>query len=142
MGGLTFIDLRDRYGLTQLSFNMERDAALCEAARKLGREYVLQAEGTVVERENKNKTIPTGDIEIVVTSFKILNYSATPPFTIEDDTDGGDELRMKYRYLDLRRNEVREKLQLRHKVSRETRNYLDALMPLALVPSGSLSHSW
>ena len=126
MGGLTFIDLRDRYGLTQLSFNMERDAALCEAARKLGREYVLQAEGTVVERENKNKTIPTGDIEIVVTSFKILNYSATPPFTIEDDTDGGDELRMKYRYLDLRRNEVREKLQLRHKVSRETRNYLDA----------------
>ncbi len=126
MGGLTFIDLRDRYGITQLSFNMERDAALCESARKLGREFVLQAEGTVVERENKNNTIPTGDIEIVVTSFKILNVSATPPFTIEDETDGGDELRMKYRYLDLRRNEVREKLQLRHKISQETRNYLDA----------------
>ena len=126
LGGMTFIDLRDRYGITQLVFNMETDASLCEQARKLGREFVIQASGTVTERSNKNKNIPTGEIEITVNSLKILNVSITPPFTIEDQSDGGDELRMKYRYLDLRRNPVRKNMQLRHQMALETRNYLDS----------------
>ncbi len=124
MGGLTFVDLRDRYGITQLSFNMERDAALCEKANALGREFVLQAEGTVKERENKNAHIPTGEIEIIVTGLKVLNAAKTPPFTIEDETDGGDELRMKYRYLDLRRDMVRRNMELRHRMAMEVRQYL------------------
>ncbi len=126
LGGMTFIDLRDRYGLTQLAFNMEVNAALCEQARKLGREFVIQVEGEVIERSSKNKNIPTGEIEINVTSLTILNASKLPPFTIEDDTDGGDELRMQYRYLDLRRNPVLEKLRLRNRVALETRKYLDS----------------
>ena len=126
LGGMTFIDLRDRYGLTQLAFNMEINAALCEQARKLGREFVIQVEGEVIERSSKNKNIPTGEIEINVTSLTILNASKLPPFTIEDDTDGGDELRMQYRYLDLRRNPVLEKLRLRNRVALETRKYLDS----------------
>lgn len=124
-GGMTFIDLRDRYGITQLCFNMETNAALCEDARKLGREYVLQVRGKVAERSNKNPKIPTGDIEILVESFTVLNEAKTPPFTIEDYTDGGDELRAKYRYLDLRRDVVRRSLELRHRIARETRKYLD-----------------
>ena len=126
LGGMTFVDLRDRYGITQLVFNMETDAKLCETARKLGREFVIQIEGTVIERSSKNKNIPTGDIEIEVSKLSILNEAKTPPFTIEDETDGGDELRMQYRYLDLRRNPVQEKLRLRNKVSLETRKYLDS----------------
>jgi aspartyl-tRNA synthetase len=126
LGGMTFIDLRDRYGLTQLAFNMEVNAALCEQASKLGREFVIQVEGEVIERSSKNKNIPTGEIEINVTSLTILNASKLPPFTIEDDTDGGDELRMQYRYLDLRRNPVLEKLRLRNRVALETRKYLDS----------------
>lgn len=125
LGGMTFVDLRDRYGITQLVFNMETDAKLCETARKLGREFVIQIEGAVIERSSKNKNIPTGDIEIEVSKLTILNEAKTPPFTIEDETDGGDELRMQYRYLDLRRNPVQEKLRLRNKVSLETRKYLD-----------------
>lgn len=125
LGGMTFIDLRDRYGITQLAFNMEENKELCEAARKLGREFVVQAEGVVVERSSKNKNMPTGEVEIKVEGLKILNASKLPPFTIEDDTDGGEELRMQYRYLDLRRNPVKEKLALRNKVALETRNYLD-----------------
>lgn len=127
MGGLTFIDLRDRYGITQLAFNMDRDPALCEQARGLNREFVVQVKGTVIERESKNKTNPTGEIEIKVLAITILNEAKTPPFTIEDETDGGDELRMKYRYLDLRRNSVRRNLELRHRLAIETRNYLDKL---------------
>jgi aspartyl-tRNA synthetase len=127
LGGMTFIDLRDRYGLTQLVFNMESNASLCEQARSLGREYVLQITGTVAERSNKNNKIATGDIEIIVTYLQILNKAQLPPFTIEDDTDGGDDLRMKYRYLDLRRNVVRNNLQLRHLMAQETRNYLNTL---------------
>lgn len=123
-GGLTFVDLRDRYGITQLSFNMSTNAALCEEARKLGREFVVQVSGEVKERENKNPKIPTGDIEIVVKELKVLNSAKTPPFTIEDNTDGGDDLRMKYRYLDIRRNPVRESLLLRHRLAQETRKYL------------------
>ena len=126
LGGMTFIDLRDRYGITQLNFNMEDHALLCEKARKLGREFVIQIEGEVVERSSKNKNIPTGEIEIKVTKLTILNTSKTPPFTIEDETDGGEELRMKYRYLDIRRNPVKENLMLRHRVSTETRKYLDS----------------
>ncbi len=126
LGGMTFIDLRDRYGITQLNFNMEDHALLCEKARKLGREFVIQIEGEVVERSSKNKNIPTGEIEIKVTKLTILNNSKTPPFTIEDETDGGEELRMKYRYLDIRRNPVKENLMLRHRVSTETRKYLDS----------------
>ena len=126
LGGMTFVDLRDRYGITQLVFNMETDAKLCETARKLGREFVIQIEGTVIERSSKNKNIPTGDIEIEVSKLSILNEAKTPPFTIEDETDGGDELRMQYRYLDLRRNPVQDKLRLRNKVSLETRKYLDS----------------
>ncbi len=125
LGGMTFVDLRDRYGITQLVFNMETDAKLCETARKLGREFVIQIEGAVIERSSKNKNMPTGDIEIEVEKLTVLNEAKTPPFTIEDETDGGDELRMQYRYLDLRRNPVQEKLRLRNKVSLETRKYLD-----------------
>lgn len=127
LGGMTFIDLRDRYGMTQLAFNMDWDKSLCEQARSLSREFVIQATGVVIERESKNKNNPTGEIEIKVSGFKILNDAKTPPFTIEDDTDGGDELRMKYRYLDLRRNAVRKNLELRHRLAIETRNYLDKL---------------
>lgn len=124
LGGMTFIDLRDRYGITQLAFNMEVNADLCGKARKTGREWVVLAKGTVKERESKNKNIPTGDIEIIVNELQILNASKTPPFTIEDETDGGEELRMQYRYLDLRRNPVKKKLQLRSQLSLEVRKYL------------------
>ena len=126
LGGMTFIDLRDRYGIIQLAFNMDSNSVLCENARKLGREFVVQAKGIVIERSSKNKNIPTGDIEIVVQELHILNAAKTPPFTIEDETDGGDELRMQYRYLDLRRNPVQQKLFLRNKVALETRKYLDS----------------
>ena len=126
LGGMTFIDLRDRYGIVQLAFNMDTNAELCESARKLGREFVIQATGTVIERSSKNKNIPTGEIEIVVDNLQILNAAKTPPFTIEDETDGGDELRMQYRYLDLRRNPVQQKLFLRNQVALETRKYLDS----------------
>ena len=125
LGGMTFVDLRDRYGITQLAFNMDVNADLCTDARKLGREFVIQISGTVIERSSKNKNIPTGEIEIEVSELTILNASKTPPFTIEDETDGGDEIRMKYRYLDIRRNPVKENLMLRAKVSTETRNYLN-----------------
>lgn len=126
LGGMTFIDLRDRYGITQLVFNMEDDAALCQQARKLGREYVIQITGTVRERSSKNPNRPTGDIEIVVTALKTLNASKVPPFTIEDESDGGEELRMKYRYLDIRRNPVKDKLVFRSRVALEVRKYLGA----------------
>ncbi|OQC33650.1 MAG: Aspartate--tRNA ligase [Bacteroidetes bacterium ADurb.Bin057] len=125
MGGMTFIDLRDRYGITQLVFNQEINAELCEQANKLGREFVLQVTGEVAERSAKNKHIPTGDIEIIVSELTVLNEALTPPFTIEDETDGGDDLRMKYRYLDLRRACVRKNLELRHKMTIEVRRYLD-----------------
>ncbi len=124
LGGMTFVDLRDRYGITQLAFNMETHAELCEQARKLGREYVVQATGTVIERSSKNAKIATGEIEIEVTELKVLNTSQVPPFTIEDVSDGGDDLRMKYRYLDLRRTLVRENLILRHRMAMAVRNYL------------------
>lgn len=127
LGGMTFIDLRDRYGITQLVFNMDTNSGLCEEARKLGREFVIQVTGTVTERSNKNLKLPTGEIEIVVDKLTILNKAVTPPFTIEDDTDGGDELRMNYRYLDLRRKAVRQNLELRHKMAQETRKYFDTL---------------
>ncbi len=127
MGALTFVDLRDRYGITQLVFNEETNAELCERANKLGREFVIQATGTVAERYSKNKNLPTGDIEIEVSELKVLNESVTPPFTIEDQSDGGDDLRMKYRYLDLRRNAVRKNLELRHKFCIAVRNYLSNL---------------
>lgn len=125
LGGLTFIDLRDRYGITQLKLNIESDTALNQTVKGLAREFVLKVTGTVIERESKNKNNPTGEIEINVRNIEILNASITPPFTIEDETDGGDELRMKYRYLDLRRNNVRKNLELRHRMALETRNYLD-----------------
>lgn len=125
MGGMTFIDLRDRYGITQLVFNEEADAQLCARANEIGREYVIQVRGIVHERYSKNDKLPTGDIEIIVSELTVLNASETPPFTIEDSTDGGDELRMKYRYLDIRRNPVRANLELRHKFCLETRSYLD-----------------
>jgi aspartyl-tRNA synthetase len=124
-GGLTFIDLRDRYGLTQLAFNAATNAALAAEAVKLGREFVIKVTGVVRERENKNPKMPTGDIEIIVNELSVLNSAKTPPFTIEDETDGGDELRMKYRYLDLRRNPVRESIILRHQVAQATRAYLN-----------------
>ena len=127
LGGMTFVDLRDRYGITQLAFNMETNAALCEQARKLGREYVVQATGTVIERSSKNAKMPTGEIEIAVEGLAVLNESKTPPFTIEDASDGGDDLRMKYRYLDLRRNPVRENLVMRHHMAQLIRNYLSKL---------------
>ncbi len=126
LGGMTFIDLRDRYGITQLVFNMETNKELCEQARKLGREFVLKVGGKVAERSSKNLKISTGEIEIIVANLEILNKSETPPFTIEDDTDGGDELRMKYRYLDLRRNSVKQNLLQRHKVGQAVREYFDA----------------
>jgi aspartyl-tRNA synthetase len=126
MGGMTFIDLRDRYGITQLVFNEETDAALCEQANKLGREYVIQVVGTVNERYAKNDKLPTGDIEIIVRTLTVLNASDTPPFTIEEHTDGGDDLRMKYRYLDLRRAGVRANLELRHKFCLAVRHFLDS----------------
>ncbi|MDR2809360.1 MAG: aspartate--tRNA ligase [Tannerellaceae bacterium] len=125
MGGMTFVDIRDRYGVTQLVFNQEINAPLCEKANKLGREYVIRVTGVVKERSNKNAHLPTGDIELIVSELTILNAAATPPFTVEDDTDGGDDLRMKYRYLDLRRNVVRSNLELRHKMTIEVRSYLD-----------------
>lgn len=127
LGGMTFIDLRDRYGITQLVFNMESNSSLCEDARKLGREFVIQVTGIVKERSNKNPNIPTGDIEIEVSNLDVLNKSKTPPFTIENETDGGDELRMKYRYLDLRRNPVKDNLILRHKIGLATRNYMNSM---------------
>ena len=126
MGGMTFVDLRDRYGITQLVFNEAIDKALCERANKLGREFCIQVEGTVNERESKNKNLPTGDIEIIASSLNVLSESITPPFTIEDNTDGGDDIRMKYRYLDLRRNAVRKNLELRHRMTILIRNFLDS----------------
>ena len=126
MGGMTFVDLRDRYGITQLVFNEANDAELCERANKLGREYCIQVKGLVNERESKNKNIPTGDIEIIVSELNVLSESITPPFTIEDNTDGGDDIRMKYRYLDLRRNAVRKNLELRHRMTILIRNFLDS----------------
>ncbi|MCQ2344138.1 MAG: aspartate--tRNA ligase [Paludibacteraceae bacterium] len=126
MGGMTFVDLRDRYGITQLVFNNEVNAELCEQANHIGREFVIQVVGTVAERSAKNAKIPTGDIEIIVNSLNILNTSATPPFTIEDESDGGDDIRMQYRYLDLRRQCVRKNLELRHRMAFEVRRYLDS----------------
>ncbi|MBR6456454.1 MAG: aspartate--tRNA ligase, partial [Prevotella sp.] len=126
MGGMTFVDLRDRYGITQLVFDESKDAALCENANKLGREWCVQVVGTVSERQSKNPKMPTGDIDILANRLNVLSESDTPPFTIEDNTDGGDELRMKYRYLDLRRACVRKNLELRHKMTILTRNYLDS----------------
>ncbi|MBO4282189.1 MAG: aspartate--tRNA ligase [Bacteroidales bacterium] len=127
LGGMTFIDLRDRYGVTQLVFNMDSRPDLCEQARKLGREYVLQVKGVVAERSSKNPKMPTGDIEILVDELSVLNAAKVPPFTIEDHSDGGDDLRMKYRYLDLRRNPVRRNLELRHRLAMLVRNYLSDL---------------
>ncbi|MBP5171133.1 MAG: aspartate--tRNA ligase [Bacteroidales bacterium] len=126
MGGMTFVDLRDRYGITQLVFNQETSPELCEEANRMGREWVVQVEGLVAERYNKNKNIPTGDIEILVDKLQVLNSSVTPPFTIEDESDGGDDLRMVYRYLDLRRPVVRRNLELRHRMAMAIRHYLDA----------------
>ncbi|NCP45780.1 MAG: aspartate--tRNA ligase, partial [Flavobacteriales bacterium] len=123
MGAMTFVDVRDRYGITQLVFDEEHT----KIAKSLGREDVIQITGKVIERESKNKNIPTGEIEIIVEKFTLLNKSKTPPFTIEDKTDGGEELRMQYRYLDLRRNPIRKNLELRHKLSIEVRKYLDAI---------------
>ena len=126
MGGMTFIDLRDRYGITQLVFNEELDSNVFAQANKLGREYCIQAKGVVSERQSKNSNMPTGDIEIIVSSITVLSQSATPPFTIEDNTDGGDDIRMKYRYLDLRRPSVRANLELRHRMTILIRNFLDS----------------
>ena len=125
LGALTFVDLRDRYGITQLAFNEDAPEALRQMAGKLGREYCIQAKGTVAERYSKNKNIPTGDVEILVSELNILNSSEVPPFTIENESDGGDDIRMKYRYLDLRRPVVRKNLELRHKFALEVRRYLD-----------------
>ena len=125
MGGMTFADLRDRYGITQLVFDEATDAALCERANRMGREWVVQVTGEVSERHSKNANLPTGDIEIIVRQLNVLNEAQTPPFTIEDQSDGGDDLRMKYRYLDLRRSCVRKNLELRHKFAFEVRRYLD-----------------
>ncbi len=126
MGGMTFVDLRDRYGITQVVFNVEHDAALTEAANKLGREFVIQVTGNVAERTAKNAALPTGDIEIIADKLTVLNPSEIPPFTIEDESDGGDDLRMRYRYLDIRRTPVRKNLELRHKMTMEVRRYLDS----------------
>lgn len=127
LGGMTFVDLRDRYGITQLVFNMDTNADLCGQARRLGREFVIRATGKVRERSNKNPKMPTGEIEIEVTELNILNRSDIPPFTIEEETDGGEELRMKYRYLDLRRNSVKNNIILRHRVAQEVRKYMDSI---------------
>lgn len=127
MGGMTFVDLRDRYGITQLVFNQETDADLCDKANKLGREYVIQVTGTVTERSSKNTNLPTGEIEIIAENLVVLHTAETPPFTIEDESDGGDDIRMQYRYLDLRRSVVRRNLELRHKMAFEVRRYLDEL---------------
>ena len=126
MGGMTFVDLRDRYGITQLVFNVDVNESLCDAANHLGREFVIQVTGTVEERSNKNANLPTGDIEIIASDLRVITQSEIPPFTIEDNTDGGDDLRMRYRYLDLRRNCVRRNLELRHKMTMEVRRYLDS----------------
>ena len=126
MGGMTFIDLRDRYGITQLVFNEATDQSLFDKANKIGREYCIQVKGTVNERQSKNPKLPTGDIEIIASELNVLSPSLTPPFTIEDNTDGGDDLRMKYRYLDLRRPIVRKNLELRHRMTILIRNFLDA----------------
>ncbi|MDE6243853.1 MAG: aspartate--tRNA ligase, partial [Muribaculaceae bacterium] len=126
MGGMTFIDVRDRYGITQVVFSNELNPELVEAASKLGREYVVQITGKVEERASKNPNLPTGDIEILATDLKVLNKSEVPPFTIEENTDGGEDLRMKYRYLDLRRPSPRANLELRHRMAFEIRRYLDA----------------
>lgn len=125
MGGMTFVDLRDRYGVTQLAFNEAVDADLCAKANKLGREWVIQVTGTVAERSSKNANLPTGEIEIIVSNLEVLSASEVPPFTIEDNTDGGDDIRMQYRYLDLRRPMVRKNLELRHKIAFEVRRYMD-----------------
>ncbi len=127
MGGMTFVDIRDRYGITQIVFEEATNQELCEQANKLGREFVIQVTGTVNERSNKNPNMPTGDIEIIASQLHVLNAAQTPPFTIEDQSDGGDDLRMKYRYLDLRRTPVRRNLELRHKMTMEVRRYLDSL---------------
>ena len=127
LGGMAFVDLRDRYGITQLAFNNDVSVELCEQAKKLGREFVIQAKGIVTERSSKNKNIPTGEIEINVTELTVLKEAKLPPFTIEDETDGGEELRMKYRFLDLRRNPLKNNMILRHKMGLETRKYLDTL---------------
>ena len=145
MGGMTFVDLRDRYGITQLVFSEDANAELCEKASHLGREYVIQATGVVSERQSKNANIPTGDIEIIVNELNVLNEAATPPFTIENNTDGGDDIRMKYRYLDLRRDAVRKNLELRHQMTMEVRRYLDSMnfievetpMLIASTPEGA-----
>ena len=121
MGGMTFVDIRDRYGITQAVFNNEIDRALTDKANALGREYVVRVKGTVAERSSKNPNIPTGEIELIAEDLEVLNSSVVPPFTIEDNTDGGDDLRMKYRYLDLRRPCVRKNLELRHKMAFEIR---------------------
>ncbi|MBO5865901.1 MAG: aspartate--tRNA ligase, partial [Bacteroidaceae bacterium] len=142
---MTFVDLRDRYGVTQLVFSEDVNAELCEKASHLGREYVIQATGVVSERQSKNANIPTGDIEIIVSELNILNEAATPPFTIENNTDGGDDIRMKYRYLDLRREAVRKNLELRHQMTMEVRRYLDSMnfievetpMLIASTPEGA-----
>ena len=125
LGGMIFIDLRDRYGITQLAFNNETNAALCQQVEKFGREWVIRVTGLVAERYSKNKNIPTGDIEIIASEVEVLNDSMTPPFTIEDESDGGDELRMKYRYLDLRRNPVKNNILFRHRLAIEIRNYMN-----------------
>ena len=125
LGGMIFIDLRDRYGITQLAFNNETNAALCQQVEKFGREWVIRVTGLVAERYSKNKNIPTGDIEIIASEVEVLNESMTPPFTIEDESDGGDELRMKYRYLDLRRNPVKNNILFRHRLAIEIRNYMN-----------------
>ncbi|MBP5388716.1 MAG: aspartate--tRNA ligase, partial [Bacteroidales bacterium] len=125
LGGMTFIDLRDRYGVTQLVVEADAPAALVETATSLGREFVIQAEGEVVERQSKNPKMPTGEVEIRVSAIRILNKSVTPPFTIEEESDGGEDLRAKYRYLDLRRPPLQRALALRHRLAQEVRNYLD-----------------
>lgn len=127
LGGMTFIDIRDRYGITQLVFNMDDNKELCEAARSLGREFVIKASGLVVERSNKNLKMLTGEVEIKITALEILNAAKLPPFLIDDETDGGDDLRMKYRYLDLRRNPIRNNMILRHRMAQSVRRYLDGL---------------
>ena len=126
MGGMTFVDVRDRYGITQIVFNEAVDKELCDKANKLGREYCIQIKGVVNERESKNKNLPTGEIEIIANELNILSESLTPPFTIEDQTDGGDDIRMRYRYLDLRRPSVRSNLELRHRMTILIRNFLDS----------------